>query len=388
MSDRNYVVLQLVTPEPRPRRGFTLATLDAASEPPRATVEVQSLSPQDVADARRTAGVLAAPVIPLKLVEPVAVDDAAGTAAVSGPTWGVTAVGAAGSTATGKGAKVAVLDTGIDKDHPAFADLTVTEQDFTGEGDGDWKGHGTHCAGTIAGADVNGTRIGIAREIDELLIGKVLGQHSGGDSASLVRAMLWAADGGANVISMSLGIDFPGLVADLTAQGIPIAPATSRALKDYRDNVRLFESAVGVLESRGRLGEQPIVVVAASGNESDRNAYTIDVSPPAASTGFIKVAAVGQDGGGALVIAPFSNTGVDVAGPGVDVLSAKVGGGLTSMNGTSMATPHVSGVAALWMQSLGVGATADALRAHLSGRAQPISGLSFPDVGSGLVQAP
>ncbi len=101
-----------------------------------------------------------------------------------------------------------MLDTGIDANHPAFAGVQLVQRNFTEEPPQDLHGHGSHCAGTIFGRDVAGTRIGVARNIKRALIGKVLGE-GGGSSATLARAIHWALEEGAHVISMSLGIDFP-----------------------------------------------------------------------------------------------------------------------------------------------------------------------------------
>ena len=106
---------------------------------------------------------------------------------------------------------MAVLDTGIDAAHAAFAGVSIVERDFTGEGNGDQHGHGTHCAGTIFGRDVQNTRIGVAPGVTKAFIGKVLGTN-GGASDEIVNAIQWAVDQGAHVISMSLGMDFPGFV--------------------------------------------------------------------------------------------------------------------------------------------------------------------------------
>ena len=88
---------------------------------------------------------------------------------------------------------VAVLDTGIDVGHAAFTGIKIIEEDFSGSGNGDREGHGTHCAGTIAGRAVNGTRIGIAPGIAELRVGKVLTDDGFGDSEMLFRGIQWAA---------------------------------------------------------------------------------------------------------------------------------------------------------------------------------------------------
>src|SRR5690606_41473924 len=95
------------------------------------------------------------------------------TPAAGDVTWGVKAMGAYTSPFDGSGIVVAVLDTGIDPTHPAFAGVNLTRRNFTTAGDDDTHGHGTHCAGTIFGRAVNGTRIGVAPGVTEAVIGKV-----------------------------------------------------------------------------------------------------------------------------------------------------------------------------------------------------------------------
>jgi subtilisin family serine protease len=399
MDEQRYVVLETVAPRapappaPPRRRRWPPAGFERppAPEPPTVAVSVERFTPADAADARRASQVAVAPVLPMKLVEPVATADA-GVPAEPGAAWGVEAVGAIDCRFSGAGVKVAVLDTGIDADHEAFRGLSVTERDFTGEGDGDPMGHGTHCAGTIAGRDVNGYRFGVAPGIEELLVGKVLGSD-GGSTDALTSAMLWALESGAHVMSMSLGLDFPGLVAEWTESGMGLEAATSRALEGYRDNLRLFGRLADVIRASGPFGRVALVV-AATGNESQREAavpYTIGVAPPAASEGFVAVAALGRAADGALQVADFSNTGASVAAPGVDILSAQAGGGFMAMSGTSMATPHVAGVAALWAESLIASAgrvDVGLLLARLTGNSRELPGVDPLDAGAGLVRAP
>ncbi len=112
--------------------------------------------------------------MPMTLIEPVA-SSHAGDPEGATATWGIQAVGAITSPFDGTGITVAVLDTGIDPTHSAFAGTTVVQRNFTQEGDDDINGHGAHCSGTIFGKDVDGMRIGLAQNVDRALIGKVLG---------------------------------------------------------------------------------------------------------------------------------------------------------------------------------------------------------------------
>jgi subtilisin family serine protease len=392
LDSQQYVLLQLASPQAVTDDHLRFGT--AAVEDPGAVESVvATLTPSDAANASRAPEVFAvAPLLPLRLIEPVATKSAE-SPETPGAAWGIEAVGATASPRTGAGVKVAVLDTGIDASHEAFAHVKLTQSDFTGEGDGDTEGHGTHCAATIAGSEVDGFRCGVARGIEELLAAKVIGSD-GGSTSALMDGMLWALQSGAHVVSMSLGIDFPGLVEKWARQGLALPAATSRALAAYRDNVRLFGQLVGLASSAGPYGRGALVV-AATGNESQREAarpYTIDVSPPAAAEGVVAVAAIGPGPEVGWEVAEFSNTGATVAAPGVGIVSAKAGGGLIEMSGTSMAAPHVAGVAALWAErefeltpgQLDVGR----LYSRVTGNAAELAGLASVDVGAGLAQAP
>src|SRR6266851_3281771 len=369
---------------------FGPAMASAAPTPPLPQIETHDISLREAMSAARDPDVAAVAIpMPIKLIMPF--DVAAGAAAAT-DAWGISTVKADTSPFTGDGVVVAVLDTGIDKSHPAFAGVDIIEKDFSGSGDGDRHGHGTHCAGTIFGRDVNGKRIGIARGVRKALIGKVLADGGGGNSDMIFRGIQWALEQGAHVISMSLGFDFPGAVQRMVTGGIPVAPATSNALEAYRSNLRFFDALMQMVDAKAAFGDTA-VIVAATGNESHRPDFTVAASLPAASRGIISVAAVGRNAAGTFDVANFSNTMSQLAAPGVDILSAKLGGGLVSMNGTSMACPHVAGVAALWWEALrksgAVRATASLVTTKLLATAGTNGLSSEPlDRGVGLVTAP
>ena len=145
--------------------------------PAELKVEVERLDRAGVARVAQLGSVQAiARAMPMRLIAPVAKPKAARPVA-GGMSWGIGAVGADVSAFNGHEAVVAVLDTGIDPAHPAFAGVNLVQKDFTGEGNGDNHGHGTHCAGTIFGRAVGGQRIGVAPGVAKALIGKVLGGH-------------------------------------------------------------------------------------------------------------------------------------------------------------------------------------------------------------------
>lgn len=360
-------------------------------------IETADLNIREVQDLRRAPSTRIALAMPIYLIEPLAFEPEGGLDEGDAPeTWNIRVVNAHNSPFTGSGVTVAVLDTGIQADHEAFAGVELIQRDFTGEGEADVHGHGTHVAGTIFGRPQDGKRYSVAPGITRAVIGKVLGAN-GGSSNQLFEGIRWAIDQGASIINMSLSFDYPGLVQRLVSEsGFPIELATSRALQGYRDNVRLFDRLVALYRARAATGDNAALLVAAAGNESRRNVnpqFTIDVAPPAAGDGIVSVAAVAGPMA-PLSVAPFSNINPNVSAPGVGIFSAWIGGGYKAISGTSMASPHVTGVAALWAQrqrEQGGMVSIDLLSARLIGSAVTDQ-LDHPgdvvNYGAGVVRAP
>ncbi|MGE7369942.1 S8 family peptidase [Neorhizobium sp. NPDC001467] len=275
-------------------------------------------------------------------------------------TWGLQVTRVVQSGLSGAGIKVAVLDTGFDDEHQDFVGRAVTKKLFaTNSSEEDIHGHGTHCIGTACGPlrPSSGPRYGIAYE-SEIYAGKVLGDDGFGTDRSIIAGMEWALEQGCHVISMSLG----------AATRVGDAPS-----EDY-EHIGLVCLDAGT------------IVIAAAGNESARPGIISPVGSPANASTILAIGAVDRS----LSPASFSSGGlnpgqeVDIAAPGVDILSSLPGNNYDRWNGTSMATPHVSGVAALLAQS-DPAFRGWALWARLIQLAEP---LSFPtrDVGKGLLQ--
>lgn len=357
----------------------------------RPLVSTETLSDRAVSELRADPQIqLVVPTMPLRLIPPIAGDLMSLTS-----NWGIRAVRADKSQYDGKGVCVAVLDTGIDTDHPAFAGMKLVEKDFSEHGNGDRNGHGTHCAGTFFGRSDNGRRIGIARGVERALIGKVLGDDGVGQSEMIFQALAWVMEQHVDIVSISLGFDFPGMITRLTEEGWPLTLATSTALEAYGGNLRMFDALMAVFKAQAAFGVSPLVISAA-GNESRRDIrsdYRVAVSLPAGAEDVVSVAAVGRHEG-KYKVAEFSNAQALLAAPGVDITSAWPGGGLRTISGTSMACPHVSGVAALWWQFLretGIQPTARNVTARLVANARKnvfVPDTDEADVGQGLVTAP
>lgn len=331
--------------------------------------------------------------------------DAAGTAAHAGLQWGPEQVRApsAWPTSTGEGATVAVIDSGVDRTHPDLADRVVGGATFIGCpqrsqgcGDGGWRdggeafdgddpnadGHGTHVAG-IALAGGAGTA-GVAPDARLLTVkalrGADSGQTGGGTTAEVAAGIRWAVDAGADVVNLSLA-----------------APPGSQALR-VLGPLSTLSAAIAEAADAG------VVVVAAAGNDFaglcsepafDRSAVCVVATDRAESRALYSNLAVSEDMN--VVAAPggaaFGSCAADVlstwpsaqAGPCSDELGTP---GYAAIAGTSMAAPHVAGVAALLRaQGRPAAATVGVLRDTARIPRGPAVGGTSPEYGAGIVDA-
>ncbi|WP_129690886.1 S8 family peptidase [Gottfriedia acidiceleris] len=233
----------------------------------------------------------------------------------------------------GKGVKVAVLDTGIDPNHPDLKNVIKEEKSFIdGEDFVDHHGHGTHVASTIAGSGAasGGKMKGVAPGA-ELIIGKVLSNAGSGSESAIIAGMEWAVQEKADIVSMSLG----GSATDGTdpmSQAVNNLSATSNTL---------------FVIAAGNAGSAPNTVGAPGAAEKALTVGAVDKSD---------------------FLASFSSRGPvlknnrvkpEITAPGVGIVAARAAGtslgtpvdaNYSSLNGTSMATPHVAGAAAILKQ--------------------------------------
>lgn len=244
------------------------------------------------------------------------------------PLLGINSVWQGGN--EGAGIKVCVIDTGVDADHPDLQGRVIARKDFTGEGEEDGNGHGTHVAGIIGGdGTVSQGRIKGVAPRAEILGAKVLRNDGGGKMSTVIAALEWALDEGAQIANLSLGSRTPSDGTDATSVACNEAVAAG------------------------------LIVMVAAGNEGP-DAGTLN-SPGVARDVITVGASTFSDG-----IATFSSRGPtkdgrikpDVLLPGDGITSLRAGGTsagqvvneyYTVMSGTSMATPHAAGLAALML---------------------------------------
>ncbi|MCX5788907.1 MAG: S8 family peptidase [Elusimicrobia bacterium] len=261
--------------------------------------------------------------------------------------WGIRRVNApaAWPTTQGEGVRVAVVDTGIDFKHPDLASnyaggYNAIDSSKTPMDD---NGHGTHVAGTIAAVKDGKGVAGVAPKA-RLYAVKVLDKDGGGGLVSIIKGLIWCGRNHIQVANMSLG-----------------APIST----PFMHWAVMYAAAKGV------------TIVAAAGNSGG------SVSYPGAYSEVIAISAADARD----KIAEWSSRGKEVAfiAPGVDVLSDWPGGGLETESGTSMATPHMAGLAAL---AVSQGASTPAqVRKALEAAAVKVDGLSATEQGHGMVDA-
>lgn len=397
MSKRRYLVLRLEEKQyPSTYTTKGPKVLGSPAKKQELTFEEEHLDAGEAAEIRRDPTVQAVtPEIAVRHVDPSLVSSSEmASLSTSTQAWGRAAVGTDESPYTGQGVRVAVLDAGVDMTHPSLSHVEHESRNFTEDSPEDQSGHGTHCAGTLFGRPHDDVPIGVAPGIEKALIAKVINDEGWGNTIDTIEAIRWAAANGAHIISMSLTIDFTGYTTRLRVEEDLVSEvAFSRALKDYREATLAFDSLSAYLENS--LQSKPLML-AGSGNNSRRNKdpeHVITAGLPADSQGILSIGSLGQSEEG-LRVADTSNIAVDLSAPGVDIVSAALGGGLTAKSGTSMAVPHVAGVAALWgekiLSELG-SIPPDLLRSSVvanTDRKALSPGFESTAVGTGLVKAP
>lgn len=277
--------------------------------------------------------------------------------------WGIKATRVLESPYSGRKINVAILDTGLFRNHVDLKGRKITTRKFVDEGTaGDADGHGTHCTGIACGyQDESGIRYGVASR-SNIFCGKVLNDQGEGTDSGILAGMEWAMKNKCSVISLSLG-------------------APSEVGEPYS---RTYENVARRAMKQGSL------IIAAAGNESNRPDLVAPVGHPANCPSILAVGAIDSQ----LRIAGFSCGGlngnggqVDLVAPGVSVYSMiNRQHGHEKWDGTSMATPFVSGIAGLYFEQ-NAGASPLDVWTLLSQNAKRLR-LSSIDGGAGLVQAP
>jgi subtilisin family serine protease len=253
---------------------------------------------------------------------------------------------------TGLGVKVAVVDTGIDLDHPDLinnikGNVNCINPRKSGDDD---NGHGTHVAGIIGAVNNQIGVIGVGPEISLYAV-KVLDKNGKGWLSDLIEGLEWCINNKMDIVNMSLG--------------------SSSDNQSFHDAIR-------------KVYEAGIIQVAAAGNNGLTDG---SIDYPAKYPETIAVSAVGQNSDGSLYPANFSSYGqeIDLTAPGVSIKSTYINGNYKTFDGTSMATPHVSGVAALTISVKGR-MSPDELKTYLKNRAENL-GLDPYKQGAGLIRA-
>ncbi|MGA3677805.1 S8 family peptidase [Lysinibacillus xylanilyticus] len=265
----------------------------------------------------------------------------------------------------GSGSVVAVLDSGVQFDHPSLKENIIDGYNFTDDDESnptiykDYLGHGTHVSGIIAAVD-NGRGITGVAPKSKLLLLKVINHQGRGSFENLIKAIIYAVDWigpngeKVNIINMSLG-----------------SPEPHEEL----------HKAIKYARSKG------ILLVAAAGNEGDGESETIEISYPGFYKEVIQVGSISE----AETPSKFSNTNVnlDFVGPGENILSTHLNSNYVELTGTSMAAPFVAGAAALIIKIINRTESRlipmyvyDYLLSHVL----PLENFSINHIGNGFIQ--
>jgi len=249
---------------------------------------------------------------------------------------------------TGDGITVAIIDTGIDPSHEdldanVIGGYATDEAECSGDCEEPWaddQGHGTHVSGTVGAVDNDTGVVGVAPDVDLLGV-KVLGGDGSGSFAGVAEGIEWAVNNGADVLNMSLGGD---------SQTDVVKDALQYAEQNEVVSVAAAGNSGPCSDCVGYPGAEPEAIAVSASDESDNLAF-------------------------------FSSTGpeVDIAAPGANVNSTYPDDSYNSLNGTSMASPHVAGAAA---SVLSAGTAPEFVRLALKSNAEDI-GLSGNEQGAG-----
>ncbi len=309
-------------------------------------------------------------------------------------TWGLDAVKADTSPFTGKNIRVAVIDTGIDQGHPDLASRIDNTWSFDRGPVDDDMGHGTHVAGTIAGSRSGSLRYGMAPEV-RLYIAKVFRSNgTGGTDSDVIGAINWAIQQQCQIANMSLSS------SEILPPGTRFDPAFEVIAQNALRRGLMLVAAAGNLADLNQFGQHTNV----------RNDPPAPVGHPANCPSVLAVAALFRDDQGTFQVAPFSNGGqadpsngqIDFAGPGYNIVSSwprnlpvpqgqqvpGLSGPYAFDSGTSMAAPHISGVAALLSEKLGGTGGLSLWQALALDPVNALTGLKRRDVGFGMPLAP